>query len=97
MDFVGDVVSAPLICLGWLIVGAIAGALARAIMRSGNEPLISDIILGIAGAFVGGIIAGILGMDPTADTSGLSEVLVNLVVATIGAMVLIGIWRVIRR
>ena len=97
MDFISDVVSAPLICLGWLIVGAIAGALARGIMRTSNEPLISDIILGIAGAFVGGIIAGILGMDPTASTSGLSEVLVNLIIATIGAMVLIGIWRVIRR
>ena len=97
MDFINDVISAPFICLGWIIVGAIAGALARGIMRSSNEPLISDIILGIAGAFFGGFIAGILGMDPTAETSGITEVIVNLIIATIGAMILIGIWRVIRR
>jgi uncharacterized membrane protein YeaQ/YmgE (transglycosylase-associated protein family) len=66
-------------------------------MRTGDEPLISDIILGIAGAFVGGIVAGILGLDPTEDTSGLGEVIINLIVATIGAMILIGIWRAIRR
>ncbi len=97
MDFIGDILSAPFICLGWLIVGAIAGALARAIMKDSNAPLLSDIILGILGAFIGGIIAGILGMGPTEGDSGLSLVLINLVIATGGAIALLGIKKVVAR
>lgn len=95
MDFIGDIVSAPFICLGWIIVGAIAGSLARSIMKSGDRSLISDIILGIIGAFVGGLLAGIVGLGPSEDAGGLGLVLVNLVIATVGAMILIGIRRAI--
>jgi uncharacterized membrane protein YeaQ/YmgE (transglycosylase-associated protein family) len=64
MDFLSDLISAPFICMGWIIVGAIAGSLARSLMRAQDQPFVADLILGIAGAFVGGLMAGILGLGP---------------------------------
>lgn len=89
MDFIGDILAAPFICIGWIIVGAIAGSLARSIMKSGDQPFLSDLILGIVGAFVGGLIAGILGLGIGENSSGLGLVIVNLGIATAGAIVLI--------
>lgn len=95
MDFITDILAAPFICVGWIIVGAIAGAAARAIMKSGDQPFLSDLILGIAGSFAGGLLAGLFGMAPGANRSGLDLVIVNLVVATFGAIALIALRRLI--
>ena len=97
MDFVGDILSAPFICLGWIIVGAIAGSLARSIMRAGDRPFINDLLLGIAGAFIGGLVAGILGLGPDEESSGIGLVLANLIIATFGAALIIGGWRALSR
>jgi uncharacterized membrane protein YeaQ/YmgE (transglycosylase-associated protein family) len=96
MEFIEWLVTSPFICIGWIIVGAIAGGLARSIMGSRDYPLISDVILGIAGAIVGGFIAGFLGI-PSERDSGLTLVLINLVIATLGAAVLIAIRRAVTR
>src|ERR687897_1650434 len=47
----------------WIIVGGIAGALAKLIMP-GDDPggFIITILLGIAGAIVGGFLAGLIGI-----------------------------------
>lgn len=70
-----------------LIVGLVAGMLAKAIMPgSSNEPsgMIMTILLGIAGAFIGRLLlGGILG----------SGILMSIVSATIGAIVLIALLR----
>jgi uncharacterized membrane protein YeaQ/YmgE (transglycosylase-associated protein family) len=95
MDFIGDILAAPFVCVGWIIIGAIAGALARTILKSPDMSFISDMLLGIVGAFVGGFLAGLVGLAPGADTAGLELVLANLVIATVGAMVLIAIGRMI--
>lgn len=88
VDFVVSLITFPFICMGWLIVGFIAGGLARYLMKSEDMPFWNDIILGLAGALIGGFITGgLLGFDP--NTSGVQLVLVNLVVATLAAMVLI--------
>ncbi|MCB9455464.1 MAG: GlsB/YeaQ/YmgE family stress response membrane protein [Anaerolineaceae bacterium] len=81
--------------MGWLIVGAIAGALARRFMGAKDRPLVNDIILGLLGALVGGFVASLF--DLYKPDGGLGLVLVNLVVATVGAMILIFIGRAIRR
>ncbi|PJF21241.1 MAG: hypothetical protein CUN56_12100 [Phototrophicales bacterium] len=94
LDFIGDLIRAPFICFGWIIVGFIAGAMGRYLMRSEDRLFINDIILGLAGAAVAGFItSGLLGFDPNA--SGLELVLINLVLATGGAMGLIYIGRVV--
>ena len=53
-----------------IVVGLIAGLLARAIMP-GNDAMgwISTILLGIVGSFVGGFLASVLLHDNTANTS----------------------------
>jgi len=91
MEIIGNaiefVVKFPFVVIGWLIVGAVAGDLSRRFMNRPDRGCLSDFVLGIAGAIVGGFLAGMLGFD-TAD-GGLVGVIVSLVVATIGAAVLI--------
>lgn len=97
MDFLNDLISAPFICIGWIIVGIIAGSLARRLMQAKDQPIIVDLILGIAGALVGGLIAGILGLGPDDNSGGLGLVIANLVIATMGAALLIGIRRTVMK
>jgi uncharacterized membrane protein YeaQ/YmgE (transglycosylase-associated protein family) len=76
--------------IGWLIIGGIAGWLASLIMgTSDRQGCITNIVLGIVGAFVGGIIWGMIsGDDFVADFS-----VGTLLVATLGAVVLLVIAR----
>jgi uncharacterized membrane protein YeaQ/YmgE (transglycosylase-associated protein family) len=97
MDFINSIVSAPFICIGWLIVGAIAGALARTIMGRRDSPILMDIILGIAGAIIGGFVAGLLGVGPSPTDSGLGLVVINLIIATVGAVILLFVGRLFTR
>jgi uncharacterized membrane protein YeaQ/YmgE (transglycosylase-associated protein family) len=70
--------------LAWILLGAIAGFLANQIMGS-REGLVMMVILGIAGAVVGGFIAGtVFGV---ADVTGPN--LSSLVVAVFGAVIVI--------
>ncbi len=84
----------PILCVGWIIVGALAGGLARQITKSQDEPLINDIILGWLGVIVGGLIGSILGFGR--PEGGLERVIVNLIFGVVGAVVLITVMRMIR-
>jgi len=94
LDIFRWICSAPFILCGWLAVGFIAGALARFIMRVEDKPFWSDMILGLLGAGVGILIAGALNFE-TGDQSGLQEILTSIIIATIGAAILILLARVI--
>ncbi len=78
--------------LTWIVVGLIAGVLASLVMGGTGYGLIGDIIIGIAGAFVGGWIFRELGT--TSPFGGLPGV---IFVAFIGAVVLLFALRLIRR
>jgi uncharacterized membrane protein YeaQ/YmgE (transglycosylase-associated protein family) len=80
-------------CLSWIVLGLIAGALAKLIMP-GRDPggIIITILLGIAGAVVGGFLGTLLGFG---DISGFD--IRSVVIAVIGAIVLLGVYRLIRR
>lgn len=78
----------PFICFGWIVVGFVAGTLARRIMGSDDKSFISDVLLGILGAIVGGWIVGAVTNLPD---GGLPLVCANLITATFGASVLIGL------
>lgn len=93
-DIVSSIIAAPFICIGWIIIGFIAGALARRIMGASNQPFINDIILGFIGSILGGLVASLLGFYR--PETGLSAFLVNIVVATLGAVIVIAIGRAIR-
>jgi uncharacterized membrane protein YeaQ/YmgE (transglycosylase-associated protein family) len=77
--------------IAWIVVGLIAGALAKLIMP-GDDPggIIVTILLGIVGAFVGGFVVNLLG---GAGVSGFN--LWSIVVATIGAIILLAIYRMV--
>lgn len=78
--------------LTWIIVGLVAGVLASLVMGGTGYGLIGDIIIGIAGAFVGGWLFTQLGV--TSPFGGLAGV---IFVAFIGAVVLLFILGLIRR
>lgn len=79
--------------LSWIVLGLIAGVLAKFIMP-GNDPggFIITTLLGIAGAIVGGWLGTMLGI---ASFNGFT--LQGLIVATLGAIVLLVIYRMLRR
>jgi uncharacterized membrane protein YeaQ/YmgE (transglycosylase-associated protein family) len=72
----------------WIIVGLIAGFLASKVLTGHGMGLIWDIVVGILGAFVGGWLASLLGIAVT-------NILVQVVVAFIGAMILLMIFRAV--
>lgn len=76
--------------LVWIIFGAIAGWIASAIMGS-NGGLIWDIILGIIGAGLGGLVMGLLNQP---GVNGFN--LYSIVVAVVGAIILIAVSRAFR-
>jgi len=76
--------------LAWLVLGLIAGFLASVVMRGGGYGIIGDIIVGIVGALIGGFIFSALGGT---GVTGLN--LWSLVVAFVGACILIAILRAV--
>jgi len=74
--------------LGWILIGLIAGALAGRVVRGRGFGCLVDIIVGIAGAFIGGILVGYF----VQGAAGFWE---SLVVAFIGAVVLLGVLRLL--
>jgi uncharacterized membrane protein YeaQ/YmgE (transglycosylase-associated protein family) len=79
--------------LSWIVLGLIAGVLAKFLLP-GDDPggLIITILLGIAGAFVGGWIGTQLGI---ASFNGFTWQ--GLGVATAGAAVLLLVYRLVRK
>ncbi len=79
--------------LAWIVVGLIAGFLARLVLP-GQEPgpggIIGDLIAGIVGAILGGWIFGALGMG---GVTGIN--LGSIIIAFIGAVIFLLIWRAI--
>ncbi len=75
----------------WIIVGLVAGVLASMVVGSGFG-LVGDIVIGIVGAFVGGLLFRSAGWH--APFGGLAG---TIFVAFIGAVILLLILRLIRR
>jgi uncharacterized membrane protein YeaQ/YmgE (transglycosylase-associated protein family) len=82
----------PTSLIGTLIVGLIGGWLAGKIMRGSGFGIIGDIIVGVIGAFIGAWLWGVLHL-PTIAQPWISAI----VGATVGAIVLLLILRLIRR
>ena len=78
--------------LAWIVVGLIAGWLAGQVMRGGGYGLIGDIIVGIVGALIGGFLASTLLKMPDA-VNGIN--VTSILVAFIGAVILIAILRMV--
>ena len=77
----------------WIIVGLIAGALAKWVMP-GPDPggIIVTIIIGIVGAVLGGWLLSLLGIGGGAGGGGW---VFSIIAGVIGALILLGIYRVV--
>ena len=75
----------------WLVLGALAGWIASLIMGT-REGIIMDIVIGILGALAGGFIMSFFGES---GVNGFN--LYSIIVAVLGAVVLLGIYRTFRR
>jgi uncharacterized membrane protein YeaQ/YmgE (transglycosylase-associated protein family) len=75
--------------IAWIIIGAIAGAIAKAIMP-GRDPqgCIVTILLGIAGAVLAGWLGHKLGWYPNSQGAG-------FLAAIVGAIIILFIWRLV--
>src|SRR5919198_560404 len=78
--------------LSWIVVGLIAGVLAKWIMP-GKDPggIVVTVLLGIVGAVVGGFLVGLV--MPGDFITGIN--ITTIVVATLGAILLLLIYRLI--
>lgn len=76
--------------IAWIILGLIAGFIASKIVNKKGEGLLLDIVLGIVGALVGGWLFHAFG---AAGVTGLN--LYSLLVAVVGAIVLLVIYHAI--
>lgn len=79
----------------YLIAGAIVGYIASRIMHTNSQQgLILDIVVGVVGAFIAGyFISPLLGIGTINDAITLPTMLVTL----IGAVVLLWIYKMVRR
>jgi uncharacterized membrane protein YeaQ/YmgE (transglycosylase-associated protein family) len=78
--------------LAWIVLGLLAGFIGSKIANKTGEGLILDIILGIVGAIVGGWFFKMFGAS---EVTGLN--LYSLLVAVIGAVVVLVVYHAIRR
>lgn len=77
----------------WIIFGALAGWLTSLIMRTSSEQGFGlDLLLGIVGALVGGLIMSLFGQP---GVTGFN--IYSLIVAIVGAAVVVWLGRLIRR
>ena len=78
--------------LTWVLLGLIVGFLAKMVMP-GRDPggAIITILLGIAGALLGGFIGSAMGLG---DVNGIN--VGSVAIATLGAILLLAIYRVTR-
>ena len=75
--------------IGMVVIGLIAGYVAEKLTES-DHGLFTNLVVGLIGAFVGGIIASAVGIPAQVGFLG------SLVVATLGAILLLFVWRKIR-
>jgi uncharacterized membrane protein YeaQ/YmgE (transglycosylase-associated protein family) len=78
--------------LAWIVLGLIAGFIGSKIVNNTGSGVILDIILGVVGAVVGGWLFGMFGGT---GVSGLN--LYSLLVAVVGAVVVLVVFHAIRR
>ncbi|MGC1181155.1 MAG: GlsB/YeaQ/YmgE family stress response membrane protein [Methyloceanibacter sp.] len=74
---------------GMLIIGILAGYIAEKVTSS-DHGLLTNLLVGIAGSFVGGALANLLNIQ-------FYGWLGNLIVASVGAVIVLWVWRSLRK
>lgn len=81
---------APVGIIGWIILGLLAGAIAKAILP-GDDPggIVVTMLIGIAGAIVGGLIASALNVGELGEFFDIG----TWIIAILGALLLLVAYR----
>lgn len=79
----------------WIITGALAGYLAGVLLRGRGFGTMGNIVIGLLGGLLGGVIFGLLGIQVALPVLQFS--LADLVVAFVGAIILIFLLGFVRR
>lgn len=75
----------------WIVVGGIAGFVASKVLTGKGMGLVWDIVAGILGAFLGGWLAGLVGISVSPGTFTVG----GLVSAFVGAVILLLVFRAV--
>lgn len=80
--------------LSWIVLGLIAGVIAKLLMP-GKDPggCIITIVIGIAGALLGGFVSTLLGFGGLTGEIDFR----SMVIAVLGSIILLAIFRMLRR
>ncbi|MCU1287516.1 MAG: GlsB/YeaQ/YmgE family stress response rane protein [Acidobacteriales bacterium] len=78
--------------IAWLLVGLIAGALAGRVVEGSGFGFLGDVVVGLVGAFIGGLI---LHAITRSDVAG--SFVGECIVAFLGACILLGLLRAVGR
>ena len=81
-----------LVVTGWIVLGLVAGFIGSKLVNKRGEGLPFDIVLGIIGAVIGGWLFNAAG---AVGVTGFN--VWSLLVAVVGAVVLLVVWHAIRR
>jgi uncharacterized membrane protein YeaQ/YmgE (transglycosylase-associated protein family) len=86
--------------LGWIVLGLIAGAIAKAIMP-GRDPggVLITMVIGIVGSLLGGFIGrAVFDYGSVTEAGEVSEpgFLMSLVLAIVGSIILLALYRLVR-
>lgn len=75
----------------WLVIGGVVGWLASLVMRTdGQQGIVLNIVVGIVGAFIGGLLfGGSINQTPTSPTA--------FIISLLGAIILLAIVNLVRR
>ena len=76
--------------VAWIVIGIVAGWLAEQIMGR-NHGLLTNLIVGIVGALIGGFLFNTLGGDAGGNW------IIGLIVATLGAIILLFLLGLVKR
>lgn len=79
--------------IAWLIIGALAGWLGNLVVNQGSGSLVTNIIVGIVGAFLGGFLFNQFGSG--GEVTGLNAP--SILVAFVGSVVLLLLLRLLNR
>ncbi len=76
----------------WIIVGALAGWIANMIVKTGSSGIVTDIVVGMIGAFVGGWIVALFGYN----INGTQLSVPGLLTAILGSVILLAVIKAFR-
>ena len=90
MSLAGQLVTNPGSWLAWIVVGLIAGAVAARVVAGRGFGCIADIIVGVAGALIGGYLIGaVFGISGSVGFIG------SIIVAFLGAVLLLSVLKLL--